>query len=266
MISLVLAVTLAAGAQELPKGKLVDKVVCQANTSQSYALYLPSNYDPNRIWPILHCFDPMARGRLPVERFQEGAEKYGYIVVGSNNSRNGPWPPNAEAVKALWQDTHARFSIDDGRVYTAGFSGGARVASWLAFAVRAAGVVACGGGFPDSKTPQTVPFAFFGAAGTDDFNYHEMRQIGRDLDARGAVHRIAIFNGEHAWASVALATEALEWFELQAMRAGLRPKDEALVQSMFRARVEAARSMPAAEAYLEYKSLAAEFQGAAAAA
>jgi hypothetical protein len=32
---------------------------------------------------------------------------------------------------------------------------------------------------------------------------------------------------------------------------------------MFRARVEAARSMPAAEAHLEYKSLAAEFKGAA---
>jgi dienelactone hydrolase len=160
----------------------------------------------------------MARGRLPVERFQEGAEKYGYIVVGSNNSRNGPWPPNAEAVKALWHDTHARFSIDGGRVYTTGFSGGARVASWLALTVRAAGVVACGGGFPDSKTPQAVPFAFFGAAGIDDFNYHEMRQIGRDLDARSAVHRIAIFNGEHTWAPVALAREALEWFELQAMR------------------------------------------------
>jgi predicted esterase len=97
-------------------------------------------------------------------------------------------------------------------------SGGARVASWLALTVRAAGVVACGGGFPDGKTPQTVPFAFFGAAGIDDFNYHEMRQIGRDLDARSAVHRIAIFNGEHTWAPVALAREALEWFELQAMR------------------------------------------------
>lgn len=262
MIALLLALALAAGAQELPKGKLVEKVGCQANANQSYALYLPSNYDPHRRWPILYCFDPMARGRLPVERFQEGAEKFGYIVVGSNNSRNGPWPPTAEAAKAVWHDTHARFSIDDARVYTTGFSGGARAATWLALNVHSAGVVACGGGFPDSKTPAAVPFAFFGVAGIDDFNYHEMRQIGRDLGALGAVHRIAMFNGDHTWAPVPLATEALGWFELQAIRAGLRPKDDALIQSMFRARVEAARSMPPAEAYLEYESLAAEFQGA----
>ena len=262
MIAALLTLALAAGAEEIPKGKLVDKVVCQGNASQSYALYLPSNYDPGRIWPTLYCFDPMARGRVPVERFREGAEKYGYIVAGSNNARNGPWPEIAEAIKAVWGDTQGRLSIDRRRVYAAGFSGGARAANWLAVAVGAAGVIACGGGFPGGATPETVGYAFFGVAGTDDFNYHEMRQIGRELDARGAVHRIAIFNGEHSWAPVPLATEALEWFELQAMRAGLRPKDEALIQTMFRARIEAARSMPAPEAYLEYKSLAAEFKGA----
>ena len=38
---------------------------------------------------------------------------YGWIVVGSYNSRNGPMEVSLEAARQIWADTHARFSIDD---------------------------------------------------------------------------------------------------------------------------------------------------------
>src|SRR5690348_17102495 len=86
------ATTLASTQTDsIPKGQLVERIVALNDASQSYALYLPSNYTPDRKWPILYAFDPGAHGRAPVERFKEAAEKYGWIVVGSNNSRNGPW-------------------------------------------------------------------------------------------------------------------------------------------------------------------------------
>jgi len=72
----------------LPQGQVVAKVPCRADPAQSYALYLPSNYGPEKPWPILYAFDPGARGNVPVEEFKGAAEEYGYIVVGSNNSRN----------------------------------------------------------------------------------------------------------------------------------------------------------------------------------
>src|SRR5688572_27096883 len=77
-------------AEEFPKGKVIEKVVCKADASLSYALYLPSNYAANKKWPVVYGFDPGARGLMPVEQFKEAAEKYGYIVIGSNDSRNGP--------------------------------------------------------------------------------------------------------------------------------------------------------------------------------
>jgi dienelactone hydrolase len=251
-------------AAEIPKGQLVEKVVCAADPDQSYAAYLPSNYDAARRWPILYCFDPGARGRLPVERFQPGAEKYGYIVVASNNSRNGPWEPTLAAINAISTDTAARFAFDDRRVYTAGFSGGARVATRIALAGAAAGVIACGGGFPGGYTPQPFPFAFFGIAGRDDFNYIELRRLNRDLETLGAVRRLKVFDGGHEWPPATVATEAIEWLELQAMRAGVRPRDEALIQSVYGARLSALDALPAAEAYLELRSIAADFKGLAA--
>jgi dienelactone hydrolase len=261
--SLLCAATVCAAA-DLPKGAIVDAVVCRADPSQSYALYLPSSYTPDREWPVLYCFDPVARGRIPLERFRDAAEKYGYVVAGSNNSRNGK--PSLGPAQAMWTDANARFRIDPRRAYVAGFSGGARVATGLALASGAlAGVVACGAGFPNGPLPSKVPFLFFGTAGTEDFNYHELKIVDRHLTRLGAPHRIVFFPGGHDWAPAPLATEALEWFELQAMKDGLRPRDDAFLAEILHKRLESARRSEAAGdltgALAEYSSLAADFQG-----
>jgi predicted peptidase len=115
--------------ESLPVNTVIGHVVCRTDTSQSYALFLPPKYSPDNKWPIIYALDPGARGEVPVKLFQEAAAKLGYIVAGSNNSRNGPWEPIISAIKAIWEDTHSRFSIDEKRVYSAGFSGGARAAA-----------------------------------------------------------------------------------------------------------------------------------------
>jgi poly(3-hydroxybutyrate) depolymerase len=138
----------------VPLGQIVEKVTCIRDPKQSYALYLPRNYDKSRKWPVLYAFDPGARGRIPVERFKDAAEQYGWIVVGSNNSRNASIQSSIDAWNAIIPDTTERFSIDDGRAYATGFSGGARMA--LTFATQCknclAGVIA-GAAFPPGIEP-----------------------------------------------------------------------------------------------------------------
>jgi poly(3-hydroxybutyrate) depolymerase len=153
-------------------------VKCAAEPGQSYAVYVPSGYSPDRLWPVILAFDPAARGRIPVERYQAAAEAYGYIVAGSNQSRNGSWATSEAAIRAVSRDVAERFTVNDRRVYTAGMSGGARVALAIALSSpRIAGVVASSAGFPDSKPRKSVGFVVFGTAGTEDFNYTEMRQM-----------------------------------------------------------------------------------------
>jgi poly(3-hydroxybutyrate) depolymerase len=127
----ILALALSAVAQQsqpvpptqLSPGSVVSSQTCAAKPEQRYALYLPSHYSPNKKWPIVYAFDPDARGEIPVKLMQEAAEHFGYIVVGSNNSRNGSWKVETDAAQAMWNDTHTRFAIDDRRIYFAGFSG-----------------------------------------------------------------------------------------------------------------------------------------------
>src|SRR6185436_18956147 len=141
------------------------------------------------------AFHPGARGRQMVEKYQAAAEQYGYIVAGSNTSRNGPWSVSMTAVHAVSTDLGQRFSIDAERLYLTGLSGGARVAMMVALGKNnIAGVIASSAGFPDSQPRASVPFAVFGTAGTEDFNYIEMRQLDRKLTSP---HRLVVFDGGH---------------------------------------------------------------------
>ena len=73
-----LASSIASGAepQAIDKGKVIDKVICRSDSEQSYALFLPSGYSQDKRWPVVYCFDPGARGRLPVERFKDAPAVY----------------------------------------------------------------------------------------------------------------------------------------------------------------------------------------------
>ncbi len=200
------------GAEELPRGRVLDRVVARGDASQSYALYLPSNYTPNHTWPVLYCLDPGAHGRAPVERFSQAAEKAGIIVVGSNNSQNGPIGPVKEALQWMLADTHERLAIDDARIYAAGFSGGARLALAWASNGAIAGVIACGAGF-GGHVPKDIPFRLYASTGVDDFNYDELYKMSVELAQRGVPHRFVEFNGTHEWLPENLTSDALEFIQ-----------------------------------------------------
>jgi pimeloyl-ACP methyl ester carboxylesterase len=267
LISLLLGIGKNPAAQTLPTGQITEKVLCATNHDYSYAVYLPSGYRTDRRWPIIYGFDPGARGVRAVECFREGAERFGYVVVGSNDSHNGPNVPLANIVNTLLADTQDRFSIDDQRVYTTGFSGGARVAFTVANASkgRVSGVIACGAGFPGNFTPtRDLPFVVFGLAGKEDFNLPELRKVGRTLDSLKLTNRIATFAGEHSWPPSSSCTLALEWMELQAMKTGKRDIDATFVGATMASQVAQARAAESAgkifDAYQAYEALASDFQ------
>ena len=263
----ILVTNASAQTDSIPKGQIVERIAALNDSSQSYALYLPSNYTPNRKWPVLYAFDPGARGRVPVERFKEAAEKYGWIVLGSNNSRNGPWNVVVNAWNAMLTDSHQRFAIDDERVYATGFSGGARAAVHIAAGCKClAGVVANGAGFPSDLAPSSqMHFVFFGAAGVDDFNYAELKSLQDPLTKAGISHRLQTFNGRHEWPPISVATAAVEWMELHAIKSGKRPRDDGFINATWQQFLSDAKTLEEAkkysEAYQLYNDLAASFKG-----
>ncbi len=254
-------------AFDLPRGQIVDDVACHDDPAQHYSLYLPSNFTTDRMWPIILAFDAGGRGRRGVERYQAGAERYGYIVAGSNNSRNGPWKPSLDAARAMTADLTGRFPVDLKRIYTAGMSGGARVAMMVALHPEMiagrihpeiAGVFASSAGFPPGEFRESVAFPILGTAGTDDFNYREMLNLDRTLRSP---HRVVMFEGGHTWLPVEAATEAVEWMELQAMTSGIRPRNQTLIDDVFAKRMARAEGLKSSLAIMrELQSIAQDFR------
>ena len=235
VVPLVLCVAFLSGAaQEIAPGTIVDGVRCAADPGQTYAIYVPAHYSPDRQWSLLLAFHPSAKGRQMVETFQAAAEIYGYIVAASNNSRNGPFAISAAAAEAMGTDVRRRFAIDPQQVYLTGMSGGARVAMSIALAGNnIAGVIASSAGYPDSRPRNKVAFPIFGTAGTEDFNYLEMRLLDRQLSSP---HFLAVFRGGHGMPPNDVGADALEWMTLQAMQSGRRPRDEAVLRRILEKR------------------------------
>lgn len=207
-----------AARPEFETGRVIARVVTRHDREQSYALYLPKAYTPERKWPILYGFSPAARGTDPVRLFQAAAEKHGWIVVGSNNSQNGPHEPIQKAIDAMLKDTGARLAIDEKRRYATGFSGGARVAFFLASDQGFAGVLPSGAGMasyikPPEKGSRLVVAAM---VGDKDFNYQELLRLEETLGRLELRTRLAVFDGEHRWPPPELAASALRYAELVA--------------------------------------------------
>jgi dienelactone hydrolase len=252
-----------------PSGQVIDKVLCAGLSGESYALYLPSNYTPSKRWPILYAFDPAARGRIPVTLYKYAAEKYGYIVAGSNNSQNFTNEPPERSIFAMWQDTHQRFSLDEHRTYTTGFSGGARTATMVALrcpVCAVAGVIAHGAGYPNSDKPsQKDTFLYFAAVGNQDFNWGEIVELRRAREELGLPYRVEVFDGEHQWAPAEIVEEAIEWMQLKAMQTGSLPRDDRFIGQFFNemeARAKEAENRRDAIGQLSaYRSLVSDFSG-----
>src|ERR1700681_545424 len=191
-------------SEPLVAGQVIEKVLCAGLLGQSYALYLPSNYTPSKRWPILYAFDPGGRGRIPVTLYKDAAEKHGYIVAGSNNSQNFTNEPPERSIFAIWRDRHQRFSLDEHRTYTTGFSGGARTATMVALrcpVCAVAGVIAHGAGYPNSDKPsQKDTFLYFAAVGNQDFNWGGNSGAAAWPGRIGFTLPSGVFDGEHQWA------------------------------------------------------------------
>lgn len=259
----------AAAQKPLPAGRIIDSVRCAADPSQDYALYLPARYSATKLWPIIYTFDPEAHGKVPVTLYKDTAEKYGYIIAASNNSRNFQSGAISEAAQAMWEDTHTRLSLDSRRIYTMGFSGGARVATTLAIrcgACSIAGVIAHGAGYPDSFPPSEKDhFAYFAFIGNRDFNWPELIELRQEKEKWNAPFHLKVYAGDHQWAPAAMFEEAIEWLQLKGMQMGSVPADPSFVDRLVartqKAADEASQQKNVIDEFEAYRSLAADFSG-----
>lgn len=215
-------------------GKVIDTVVCKNNKSQSYALYLPSNYDAVKKWPVIYFFEPAARGSLPVRLYSEVAEELGYILACTHNSRNGSYDNSFKAADALFLDTEQRLSIDYDKIILSGFSGGSRLALSIAVISNAAnGVIGVGAAqpaVPDYMVLNKKEFKYVGLVGARDMNYQEHKTFRSQMNAMKMDNLLLISNFTHKWADPKDFRAALLWMQGDSLQFHEAIKDKIITQ------------------------------------
>lgn len=217
-------------------GKIISNVVCKTDASQSYALYLPSKYTSEKL-PVIYFFDPHADGTLPLKNYQSLADVYGFILIGSNNSKNGNDCPTTDNIlNDLFTDTKNRLVFNTDRIYVCGFSGGAKVASYAALHHNEIKEVIDGGaGLPDETPAGNFNFTFTGIAGKGDMNMTDLVVLNDELNKTQTRHRIIFFDGKHEWSPAFVMNIAFSGLELDAMKDKLIPKKDSLINAYIQA-------------------------------
>ncbi|MHA4809775.1 alpha/beta hydrolase family protein [Flavitalea flava] len=216
--------------EQIKAGKITDTVTCKADPTQSYALYIPAKITKEPL-PVIYFFDPHANGAIPLTKYKSLADEYGFIFIGSNNSKNGnDWATSEIIWRRMFDDTKNRWPINPGRIYTCGFSGGAKVAGYIALQhPDVKGVIANGAGLPDGTTPADFHFSFTAIAGEGDLNLTDLVAISKALDKTRTRHHLILFDGKHEWAPLNTMNTAIAGLQLDAMRQKAIPGSEAFI-------------------------------------
>lgn len=256
-----------ATGMALPRDTLVTEVATLANPGQRYAIYLPpSDPQPSGTPPLLIILDARGRAESSLRMALDAARRNGWIVMSAYGSRSDTQEAvTLGALQALLDEAPRRFAYDRRRVYLAGLSGTAKTLWTQVDALRGvlAGLIGCGGGRPREVAAMRPPPAFYGLAGTRDFNFREMQALDAELERAGAVHRLAVFDGGHGWPpDPAAFGAAIDWLELMAMRQGRIPRREAWIDlQLAEARQAAAASADPLARWRAADGIARDFAG-----
>ena len=184
-----------------PLGNTTEAISC--GDEFNYHLYLPKSLRKGAKHPVLFVMSPGGGNKGDLERYKPGAERNRWILAISKESKNG-FEGSQKAIDSMLKHVTSKLPIDKKRLYTTGFSGGARMAFATARNYRdIAGVIPCGAG-GGLGTPKQVAY---GLCGSNCFNRTDMSQSAIGFGNKECVLRF--FPGQHDWAGAELCDDAI---------------------------------------------------------
>ena len=256
---LLIGIPVSAQQMTLKKGVVMDSLPVNDTINETYSLFLPMSFESNgRDKPVIFVFDTEGRGKAAAQLFKPAAEEQGYIIASSNYiDSDNSFEKNVMVAARLINAVTSSIPLDYDQISTAGFAEGARVASSLpAVFNNVHGVIAVGDhqvnyDFLDPKNR----FVFVGVAGDEDFSGYGMRVTAMQLE--GLKHPVAVYNfdGGHVWPKPEILAMGVSNLTLQAMKDGKRPKDQQLIEDLYRREMGIANKFISSGDYMQAYNL-----------
>lgn len=113
---------------EFPLGKVAPNVACRGNEALAYHVYLPRGLQQGRTYPVMFIISGTAGKPAELERFLDGAEQNGMILVMSAVGGSENFDRAMSTMRAAIPDALNRLPADRNRLYVSGHAAGSRVA------------------------------------------------------------------------------------------------------------------------------------------
>lgn len=218
------------------KGEIIDSIWIDDKLEESFSFYMPKSYEPTKPTPVIFIFEPLARGKTGIDPFISVADTYGYLLICSNNTKNGPFEQNYPIVDRLFAKVFTSLKLDPKRVYTAGFSGGGRLASSIALKTnQIQGVVSCGAAYTVNSggLPTTQSFSYATIIGEEDMNYYELTFTHKYLTKTKLSYEVFTPDINHRWPTRDQILMAFDWMQLEAYKNLLLPVDSTITKHIY---------------------------------
>ena len=239
VLLLFLSFSLFGTAQQitLKKGAIIDGIHVTDSVAETFAVYLPKAFEMTKKWPVLFVYDTKGRGKQVISMFREAAEDQGYILAASNNINDSlTLSKNVLISSRMFNTLFAMVPVQENRLYTGGYTAGARLASLMpTFIKKVKGVISCGSPVANSEVLSSKnPFHFVGIVGIEDYNYTSMLRTEKVLNKLRFPNNLLIFQGGQEWPSTKYISKAMELLTLGLMANGELDKDSTFIDTSYR--------------------------------
>ncbi len=256
-----LCFTVKAQPLTLKKGIILDSLKIGDGFSDSYALFLPKSFDVTKKWPVLFVFDKEGKGKQVLQKFVQAAENQGYIMAASNSVHDSvSMTENVFRASRMMNKVMTILPVNGQRIYTAGFSEGAKFASLVPMVMKnVAGVLGINGAIANADILNGKhPFYYIGIIGGDDFQLFEMKLAEKVLNQLRFPNQLFVYHQGIEPSEVNFIEKALEDFTLSSMAKGFVEKEQSFIDESYKTNLDVINKWIAENRLLEADQLLTE--------
>ena len=230
----------------LRKGAIIDSVAISETSKESFALFLPTKFEPNRNWPILFLFDMYGQNRRAMSMFLQAAENRGFILASPNQVHDSvSLSNNVLIAQRTIEKATSLLPVNSSRVYAGGHQGGGRFANLLPILIKdIEGVLSINASLANTELlTGKVRFQHVVLVDPSNYTYPDVLQDAKILNKLRIPNFILDFKGSGGWPEHADLEKALWYFDLAAIKKKSLQIDSTEIETQFKAEMALVRSL-----------------------
>ncbi len=246
----------------LKKGVVLEDLIVADSIDETYALYLPTNFEVTKTWPVVFAVDLQGNHKRSLQMFKNAAESNGYILASPNNiSDTLSISDNALMTKRVMNKVLSLLPINGKQIYTAGFSESGKFASVLPILINnIQGVLTVNCPLANTDVLDLKKmFHYIGVVDINNHNLNEMHANEKTLNTLRFPNQLLVYNQGNTPTMFDFINTSFEMFSLDAMAKNSITKDSSFINETYKTKINLIEDLVNRKQLIQAFDLATEF-------